>query len=186
VTITPPTISRPPAYHEEQRFRQWWLWVLVIGPAALAWWAFIGQVIAGRAFGDNPAPDWAVVVIWLFIGIGLPLLFGAVVLVLDVTSNEIVVRFPPFRRRTISITDIVHVEARKYDAVKEYGGWGVKGWSRNKVAYNVSGDRGVELALADGRRVMLGSQRADELAAAIEAQRRAARSSKPRDGVAQR
>ena len=40
------------------------------------------------------------------------------------------------------------------------------------MAYNVSGDRGVELTLKDGRRVMLGSQRADELAAVIEAERR--------------
>jgi hypothetical protein len=37
------------------------------------------------------------------------------------------------------------------------------------MAYNVSGNQGVDLTLRDGRRVMLGSQRADELAAAIEA-----------------
>ena len=57
---------------------------------------------------------------------------------------------------------------RKYSAVKEYGGWGIKGWSQQKVAYNVSGNEGVELTLRDGRRVMLGSQRAPELAQAIE------------------
>jgi hypothetical protein len=43
------------------------------------------------------------------------------------------------------------------------------------VAYNVSGDRGVELTLRDGRRVMLGSQRPEELAQAIETQRAAAK-----------
>ena len=35
------------------------------------------------------------------------------------------------------------------------------------VAYNVSGDKGVELTLADGRKVMIGSQKAEELALAI-------------------
>jgi hypothetical protein len=35
------------------------------------------------------------------------------------------------------------------------------------MAYNVRGDRGVQLVLRDGRRVLIGSQRADELAKAI-------------------
>jgi hypothetical protein len=51
--------------------------------------------------------------------------------------------------------------------VREYGGWGVKGWSRRKIAYNVRGDRGVLLTLVDGRTVLLGSQRAADLEAAI-------------------
>ena len=44
---------------------------------------------------------------------------------------------------------------------------GHQGWSRRKIAYNVRGDRGALLTLADGRTVLIGSQRADELAAAI-------------------
>jgi hypothetical protein len=57
--------------------------------------------------------------------------------------------------------------------VREYGGWGIKGWSFKSVAYNISGDRGVQLTLRDGRRIMLGSRRPDELAQAIETQRQA-------------
>jgi hypothetical protein len=37
------------------------------------------------------------------------------------------------------------------------------------MAYNVSGNRGVEVELTDGRTVMVGSQRADELAGALRA-----------------
>ena len=58
-------------------------------------------------------------------------------------------------------------EARTYSPIREYAGWGVKGWSRQKMAYNVSGHEGVELTLTDGRTVMLGSQRADDLAQVI-------------------
>ena len=39
--------------------------------------------------------------------------------------------------------------------------------SLNRMAYNVSGNQGVELTLRDGRQVMLGSQRPQELADAI-------------------
>jgi hypothetical protein len=172
MALSSPTISSTSLYHEEQRFRQWWVWALVVGPAVLAWWPFIQQVIGGEPVGDNPAPDWLVWVIWLLIGLGLPLLFGILVLILDVTPDEVVVRYRPFKRRSIPLRDIEQVQVRTYNAVKEYGGWGIKGWSKENVAYNVSGNRGVELTLGDGRRVMLGSQRADELAAAIEGQRR--------------
>jgi hypothetical protein len=179
VTHTPPTIPQPPLYHEEQRFRQLWLWILVLGAAAASWWPLVVQVIGGKPVGQNPAPDWAVVLIWLFVGIGLPVLFGAVSLVLEVTPERVSVRYRPFSRRVIALTEIAQARARTYNAVKEYGGWGIKGWSKKNVAYNVSGDRGVELTLVDGRRVMLGSRRADELAAVIDAQRRTASSGRP-------
>ena len=61
---------------------------------------------------------------------------------------------------------------RQYSAIREYGGWGIKGWTPKNVAYNVSGSWGVELTLRGDRRVMLGSQRPHELAEAIEVQRR--------------
>ena len=52
--------------------------MLVIVPAVLSWWPFIQQIIGGKPVGQNPAPDWLVWVIWLFIGLGLPFLFGRV------------------------------------------------------------------------------------------------------------
>ena len=50
--------------------------------------------------------------------------------------------------------------------IAEYGGWGVR-MRRGGMAYNVSGDRGVQLELMDGKRILIGSQRAGELADAI-------------------
>lgn len=163
-----------PLFREEQRFRQWWAWVIVVAPAALAWWPFIRQIVQGEQVGQNPAPDWLVWVIWLFVGLGLPFLFSRISMVVEVSGDAVRIHYRPFSRRTIAFGEIERVEARTYNPVKEYGGWGVKGWSKAKMAYNVSGNRGVELTLTGGRSVMLGSQRADELAAAIEAARRRA------------
>ena len=177
-----PTSPAPYLYREEQRFRQWWVWILVVGPAALAWWPFVQQILRGENVGQNPAPDWMVWVIWLLIGVGLPLLFGLVALVLQVTADQVLVNYRPFKRRAIPLGEIAQVEVRTYNAVKEYGGWGIKGWSKDNVAYNVSGNRGVELTLRSGSRVMLGSQRADELAAAINGQLRQRHASVARSG----
>jgi hypothetical protein len=170
------TPDAPPLFREEQRFHQWWVWVLIIVPTGLSWWPFVQQVIQGQPVGQNPGPDWLIWIVWILIGLGLPVLFGLICLIVEVTGEAVLIRFRPFMRRAIPLSDIAQAEARTYNAVKEYGGWGVKGWSKAKMAYNVSGKRGVELTLTDGRSVMLGSKRADELAAAIQGRLRRPRS----------
>jgi hypothetical protein len=159
-------------YHEEQRFRQWWVWLAVVAVAALAWWTLIQQILRGRPFGDSPVPVWGAWLVWLLVGVGLPTLFLGLKMVTDVTSGQVVIRYRPLSRRVIRLDEIEQVTARTYAAIKEYGGWGIKGWSRRNIAYNVSGYRGAQLVLKDGRRVMLGSQRPDELAQVIETQLR--------------
>ena len=158
------------SFREEQVFRQWWIWLLIGLVAALQWWGFVQQIVLGQPWGDNPAPDWMMVLLWLLIGIGLPLFFVYLKLVITVTDEAIVIHYRPLTRRTIQIADVAHVEARTYSPLREYGGWGIRGLG-SKKAYNVSGDRGVELTLEDGRKVLIGSQRADALADAIAAAR---------------
>ena len=106
-----------------------------------------------------------------FLGLGL----ASVVLLLlllggletEVRADGLYVRFLPLRRKhRFGWQEIASAEARTYRPIREYGGWGIR-WSTRGKAYNVHGDRGLQLVLADGRRVLIGSQRADELAAAI-------------------
>jgi hypothetical protein len=156
-------------FREEQRFRQTWVLVIVLGVAGLTWWTFIRQVWLGEPVGDNPGPDWLIWVIWAFIGVALPYFFLQSRLIVEVTPEQIAGRCYPLMRRVIPLAEVQSVEVRKYNAVKEYGGWGIKGWSGKNVAYNVSGDSGAQLILRDGRKVMLGSKRAEELVAVIEA-----------------
>ena len=106
------TVCEPPVYHEEQHVRQWWLWTIVLAIAALGWWSFIQQIIFGRPFGNNPAPDWGVWLLWLAIGLGLPLLFGRMKLVLEVTRGEVVVRYSPLSTRVIPFVGIGGLEVR--------------------------------------------------------------------------
>jgi hypothetical protein len=102
----------------------------------------------------------------LFAGV---LALGLVVLMelrVVVRPGEVEIHMWPFRRKVIPVQDIVEYEPRTYRPILEYGGWGIRfgprGW-----AYNVSGNRGVQLRLRDGKRILIGSQKADELARAI-------------------
>ena len=167
-------------FHEKQRFRQPWLWVLVVVPLVsiipLMLFGIYEQLVAGRPFGDNPVSDRQLVLVTL-LGIAVPLLilFLAWRAELDVrlTRDEIRARFRPFHRsdRVFPIAEVRSCEARDYAPIGEYGGWGIRMGGSRSWAYNVSGHRGVQLEFHDGRRLLLGSQRADELARAINAAR---------------
>ena len=152
-----------PRFSEEQRFTQPWLWACVVLGAVAALVA-VAVVLFDSA--DN-GTGWPMAIILALVGIGIPLLFVLARLRVDVLADRIEIRYRPFVARTILLDDVVAAESVTYHPLREYGGWGIKGWSRRKIAYNVRGDRGALITLADGRTVLIGSQRPDELAAAI-------------------
>ncbi|MCL4473867.1 MAG: DUF6141 family protein [Actinobacteria bacterium] len=160
-------------FHEVQRSRQWWLWLLVVVVTAGAWYSFIGQIILGNAGGGQPAANLLIWIIWLLAGIVLPALF--LVLRLDVTvrSDRIDIRYFPLFRRTYSRKEVLSAQARIYRPLADYGGWGVRWSPVNGWAYNPSGNAGVQLQLEGGKKLLIGSQRPNELQAAIEAMRAA-------------
>jgi len=160
-----------PLYREVQSGGLWWAWLIVLAVAAVAWWLFVQQLVLGHPLGSDPVPDWAAWIIWALVGLGLPSLVFSMRLVTEVSSQGVTIRFRPLSRRVVPFADISEVSARTYSPVKEYGGWGIKGWSRRNIAYNISGNQGVQLVLRDGRRILVGSRRAQELARVIEAQR---------------
>lgn len=154
-------------YREIQRWRDVaWVMLVVFGLAALQWWAFLQQWVGGSPLGSNPAPDGMLLLFWLFFGIGFPLFFLWLHMLVEVRPEAVKVQYRPFINRVIRLDEIAHVEVRIYRPLLEFGGWGVRGWG-NRVAYNVNGNTGVELTLIDGRRVLLGSRHAAELAGAI-------------------
>jgi len=62
--------------------------------------------------------------------------------------------------------NIISCKIRTYKPIREYGGWGIR-FSRKGRSYNVSGDRGVQLELTEGMLLLIGSQKAEQLADAI-------------------
>jgi hypothetical protein len=154
-------------YHEVQYFRQRWVLILILAAAGIAWYGFILQIFLGQAFGENPAPDWAIWIIWILVGIGLPTLFYISKLIIDVDRMYIHIHLIPFTEKKIALDDILLAEARKYNPIREFGGWGVRWGFGNTRAYNISGDQGVELELKNGQKIMIGSQRSEKLSKVI-------------------
>lgn len=153
-------------FREVQRPRQWWVWGIVILVAVLAWNDFIRHIVLDEPEQLGDPSNRFVIVSWVLFGLGLPLFFMMVKLVVEVQTDEIYIRLFPIRTRRVPLHRIQSFEARRYRPIRDYGGWGWR-LSRHGVAFNISGSYGVELVLDDGERIMIGSQKADELAAAI-------------------
>jgi len=158
-----------PIYHEIQQFRQVWIWVTASALTGLVWYAAVMQLLLHRPFGNRPMSDISLVINWFLFGIGLPALFLIARLVTEVRNDGIYIRFFPFHWtfRKIAFTEVKQFKARTYRSFREYGGHGIRYGSKG-MAYTVSGDRGVQIELLNGKRLLIGSQRAEELSRAIQ------------------
>lgn len=153
-------------FHEEQRFRQTWIWPLVLLPVGAIWYLFIAQIILLRPMGQNPAPNWMVWVLFMLFGLAFPWMMLTLRMSVMVTHEALYVRYFPFLNSRIPVGTIERCAPRTYSPIGEYGGWGIRGFGPNR-AYNVSGNRGVQLVLVSGRRLLIGSRRPDDLARAL-------------------
>ncbi len=154
-------------FHEVQHFNQWWALAVVEGLALAGWWAFVEQIVMGKPWGNNPAPDAVVLIMWLVFGIGLPVMMRWVRLIVRVTEGTLDVRYVPFRHRVIPLSTITSATPRTYRPLRDYFGWGIRWVPLRGWVYSVSGDQGVQLVLGGRRKLLIGSRKPTELAAAI-------------------
>jgi hypothetical protein len=163
------TGNREIRFREMQHFRQPLLWLFLIALAAFSLFSVVYQVVLGMPFGTNPASDAVLLLIWLIFGIGFPIFFALLSLTVEVRESGLYYRFFPLHLsfHRIGWDEVDTVEAKEYRPLLEFGGWGIRYGGRGRKAYNVGGNRGVEFRLKNGKRVLFGSQRPEELARAI-------------------
>lgn len=152
-------------YTESQKFGKWLLWVIL--PVTVAFTCFSAIYSYKSGQGSSFGYEFS----FSIIPFAIMILFF--IMRLDTTINEegIFFRFYPFQKgKFIPWTAIEKAYVRKYNPISEYGGWGLRtGWSKKTGgAYNTAGDMGLQLEYKDGKRFLLGTQRADELRAFME------------------
>lgn len=148
-------------FREEQRFSQFWIWIIILGTAALWLWQLIQQIFLGIPFGNNPAPDGVVIAMGA-IPATILIIFKTLRLETVIDQDGVHCRFKPFQRKfkVIKPGDIARWEVKKYSPVKDYGGWGIRTgslWGKG-TAYNVSGNQGIYFELKNGKKFLIGTQ----------------------------
>lgn len=157
-----------PLFREAQRFRMWMFWLPIAIVTFVVWWQFTEQIIRSNPQGSQPIPDWAAWALAIVFGLGFPA-FALVVRIfteVHMHPSRLIIRLYPFHTARIDLADIENAEVRDYSAMREFGGWGIR-TGRSGKCYSAYGTQGVQLWLKGDRRILIGSQKADELAAAL-------------------
>ena len=155
-------------FSEIQSFRSLWVLLFFIPLNGLFLYGIIQQIILGIPWGTNPAPDIWLIIIEVFIAI-FSLWFWNIQLITKVDKEGIHIKFKMFwlNFKTYKYNQIESYKIREYNAIKEYGGWGIR-IKKNNRSYTVSGKHGVQLVLKNGKKVLIGSQKVKGLLYAIE------------------
>jgi hypothetical protein len=164
-------------FSEEQKFDQWWIKLFIFGATIAAvgpmYYGTIQQLSAGKPWGDNPMSDSGLIIMDLVttvIMVGVIYLVFSAKLITTIKQDGIYIRYKPFlyKDRFIPVEDIEKFEVRKYNPVREYGGWGVKhGKFGRGRAYNVKGNRGLQLWLKGDKKLLIGTQRSEAVKRAM-------------------
>lgn len=154
-------------FKEEQRFTQP-MFIVILSMSTLV---FLG-ILLKEYFTENSNMKTVelVTIIGIYFAIIIPLFFFKLITRID--EKGIHYRFFPFHRpfRIKTWSEIKSANIRKYDAISEYGGWGVKGGFRRKKgkALNVKGNIGIQLEFTDNKKLLIGTQKESEAKKVLE------------------
>ena len=151
-------------YIEEQKFSQ---------PLV-----FIGLAIALIVTIFAVANDWQIILesstikkigalSGVFIVLLVILLFINLKLKTRIDEKGIYYQFYPLHQsfKIIPWDEISKTYIRNYDAISEYGGWGMKFslFKKRGKAYTTKGNIGLQLEFRDGKKLLIGTQKKEEL-----------------------
>jgi len=154
-------------FKEEQRFTQ----PLIIILLATSLLVIIGIMVKEyTSENSNMRAVEMVTVIASTMAAILPVFFFKLTTRID--EKGIHYNFFPLQRKTKTIlwTEIKSVSVRKYDALSEYGGWGLKGFLNRKKgkAVNVKGNIGIQLELKNTKKLLIGTQKENDVKKVLE------------------
>ncbi len=178
-------------YKEEQKNKALWIKLMMIAVSLVVLVPFyVGlykQLVLGISFGKQEMSNGGLVLFVLMMTVIILvadwIVFGSK-LVIEIDTQSVKFRYPPLipKYRVIHRSTIKSYEVRQYKPVWEYGGWGIKAGrtrggifnkkhrkrlSSRNMAYTISGNKGLQLYLKNGREVLLGTERPEAIAKAM-------------------
>ncbi len=152
-------------FSETQKFKQWWIWLLLLSINSIFIFGIYVQVICGEKFGDKQGSNAMLIATTAFTFL-ITALFAIVHLDTIIKRDGIYFRFYPVQRKYkyLSWQKITKSYVRRYKPILEYGGWGMRiGLFGRGRAYNISGRNGLQLVYSDGKKLLIGTQKPEEI-----------------------
>ncbi len=153
-------------FTETQQVRQKWVWCLAVGIPSLVVIILILNVLGHDSEINSDMLISLAVSIALVVLISYLLWHARLDTVIDLEG--LTYRFAPFHRspRHIAWNNVSVAVVRQYRPIVEYGGWGLR-WGFSGLAYNVFGNMGLQIKLRNGRRILIGTQKPEEIERAV-------------------
>ncbi|MBB6002758.1 DUF6141 family protein [Arcicella rosea] len=152
-------------FSEKQRFNQIWVWLLLL----IINWLFFGELIKNEFFPDPPfIPKIYQFNIDFYIGAIFIVLTNVFFIIIKletkIKADGIYVRFFPINLsfKFYAWEDLTICLVRAYNPLFDYAGWGFRGTQKNR-ALTVSGNRGIQLVMKDGTKLLVGTKKPDEV-----------------------
>ena len=143
-------------FQEQQFMKRWWLFMFIL--------AVIVVVVGTAYYATKEAEEnTALIVSIISLLIAIPLVFALAYtrLVTRIDEEGISAAFKPFAftRKHYSWSEVEKCYVRELDAVREYGGWGIRGLGSKNKAYHIYGPKGIQLKTKAGEDFLVGTQR---------------------------
>ena len=157
-------------FFEKQKFTHWWLWLILMLVNGLFIFGVYKQVLCGQQFGNKPMSNNGLIVACI-LTILITFFIYSLSLETLIKKDGIYVRFFPFHLSFKHFTwdKISKSFVREYHPIGEYGGWGLRlGLFGVGNAYNVSGNKGLQLEFFDRKKLLIGTQKPQDITAVLE------------------
>lgn len=147
-------------FKEIQAFRQWWI-LLILAITVIGISIKIYFEIRNSNFEIWDIGSFILLI--AFYG-----LFWNLKLHTKIDAKGVSARFEPFPffRKNYKWNEISKCHVRKYSALTEYGGWGIRGLGSAK-AYNVSGNMGIQIITKNQEKFLIGTKKPEDAKKAI-------------------
>lgn len=160
--------SSASVFREVQRFPLRRIGLALASPPCFMLGLLIWQVVLGHTWGKHPMSNGDVIGWTVFLWL-IYIRLITVRLVIEVRPGELSIAMRGlWRLRRVPLDQIKAVETIAHDPARDYGGYGIRSTRAGK-AYVAGGSLGVRITLASGEKLVVGTQRPDELAAALRA-----------------
>lgn len=150
-------------FKEEQQFRQWWIWLIIIGLFVL----ILAGTFVGLNNGErrNPKYERLIFILSLLAPLVNLLVFYILRLETVITDEGVYYRWAPFRKtwKAIRWSELHRIRVKE----RRYKGLGDNYQLGYGYTHQVAGPYGVEMEIT-GTRVWLGTQRLDAFLYALE------------------
>lgn len=146
-------------FKEEQKFTQWWLWLILIGIGMLPILAIYKQLILGQKIEEKPMSYFGLIIFCVLI-FSLVAMFWIMRLKTEIDQNEIRMNFFPFIKKQVNWNEIKTAQIVNYGFV---GGWGIRLCTKYGTIYNTKGNKGLSIELKNGEKFLIGTQKETQL-----------------------